>query len=138
MQSFSESGHGIYAVIERKEKRFIGKCGLQLTENTELTELDFLFYSDAITKGFAAEALMGVLRSAFNDFEIEKVVSHIHHENKQSIQEMEKIGMCYGQNTKFDGTGMVVYSIEKPIESVDSIFRSPYQNSPRLSSPVWS
>lgn len=133
MLNFNEAGYGEFAVIERKEKKFIGKCGLQYHENTGLTELGYLFSHETCDKGYATEASMQVLRTAFNEWGIDKIVAVAHSENRTSTQVMEKIGMIYEKQARFYNNEMVLYSLEKPKENPDSIFEHSYQNSPRLS-----
>ncbi len=129
---FTESAYGEFVVIERKEKRVIGKCGLQQLENSGLTELQFTFTPDALAKGYAVEASMEVLRSAFNDWGLEKIVAIAQSNNRHSLQVIERIGMHYEQYCRFYNREMILYSLEKPKESTDSIFERSYQNSPRL------
>ena len=129
---FTKSGYGEFVVIERKEKRVIGKCGLQQLENSGLTELQFTFTHDVLAKGYAIEASMEVLRSAFNDWGLDKIVAVAHTNNRHSLQVIERIGMHYEQYCRFYNSEMVLYSLEKPKESTDSIFEPSYQNNPRL------
>lgn len=133
MRNFMKSGYGEYAVIERKEKRFIGRCGLQPLENSGFTELDYLFMPDCWGKGYATEASMEVLRSAFNDWGFERIVAVTSETNKASARVLEKIGMQKGGLGRFYGSEMVIFSLEKPKESSDSLFRQSYHQSHRLS-----
>ena len=132
MSNFESSGYGEFAVIERKEKRFIGRCGLQLLENTGLIELDYLFLPDWWHKGYATESAMAILRSAFNDWGLETVVGVVRQDNKASARVLEKIGMSFKSHVFYYNCDMLLYSLEKPTHTSDSIFRNSYQNSERL------
>ena len=133
IRNFGESRYGEFAVIERKEKKFIGKCGLQRLDTSGLAELDYLFSSETHDKGYETEASMQVLRTAFNEWGFEKIVAASHCENRTSALVMEKIGMIYEKQTRIYDREMVLYSLEKPKEATDNIFARSYQNSPRLS-----
>ena len=129
---FNKSGCCEFAVIERKEKKFIGWCGLQQDENSDLPALCFLFTPDALAKGYAIEALLQMLRTAFSEWGFEKIAALIHSENRTSIHVMEKIGMTYEKRTGSYDKVMVLYSIVKPNAATDSIFEHRHQNSPKL------
>jgi ribosomal-protein-alanine N-acetyltransferase len=133
MRDFAVSGFGIFAVIERKEKRFIGLCGLQDIGNKGIAELHFQFSDDSLSKGYAIEASMEMLRSAFNDWGFEQIGATSREENKAFMYVAEKIGMRPQVHGKSQNAGMISYSLEKPKETTDSIFQQSYQNSPRLS-----
>ncbi len=136
MRNFEEHQYGIFAVIERKEKRFIGRCGLQPLENSGLTELDFSFIPSAWGKGYATEAAMEVLRAACGDWGFEKVVAIAGEENRTSIRVMEKIGMIASGHRRFYENDVILYSYEKPKTIPDALFQSSYRQSSRLTMPA--
>jgi ribosomal-protein-alanine N-acetyltransferase len=129
---FEESGYGMFAVIERREKRFIGRCGLQPLENSGLIELGYTFIPSAWGKGYATESSLQVLRSAFNEWDLDKIVAIAKEENKASTRVMEKIGMVYSERSTFYNTEVVLYTIEKPQKILDNIFQKSFQNSSTL------
>lgn len=130
--NFDNTGYGEFAVIERKEKRFIGRFGLQVLENTGFMNIDYLFLPDWWHKGYATEGAMAILRSAFNDWGLETVVGVVRQDNKASARVMEKVGMSFKSHVFYYNCDMLFYSLEKPTHSSDSIFRNSYQNSERF------
>lgn len=132
MSNFESSGYGEFAVIERKEKRFIGHCGLQPIENTGLIELNYLFLPEWWHKGYATEGAMAILRSAFNDWDLERIVGLVLQGNKASARVLEKLGMSFEGEANFYNTEMLLYSLEKPVHTSDNIFKSNYQNRERF------
>src|SRR5690242_7338077 len=55
---FERTGFGIFAIFERKEKRFIGECGVRETGKKGVMELSCLLLPDSWNKGYATEAMM--------------------------------------------------------------------------------
>jgi ribosomal-protein-alanine N-acetyltransferase len=126
----------MFAVIERKEKRFIGRCGLQPLENSGLIELGYTFVPRAWGKGYATEAAMEVLRTAFGDWGLEKVVAIAKGENRASIRVMEKIGMQHCGRERFYGKDVVLYATQRQEKTVDSLFQCSFRQSSKLSMPA--
>ncbi|HYM19848.1 MAG TPA: GNAT family N-acetyltransferase [Candidatus Kapabacteria bacterium] len=113
ISEFHERGFGMFAVIDRKEKRFIGRCGLQTLDTTDMTELGYTFFPTAWGKGFATEASKAILQRAFDQWGLESVVAVANPENRVSVHIMEKIGMQYVRSDIFYGRQCVLYSISK-------------------------
>jgi ribosomal-protein-alanine N-acetyltransferase len=136
ISAFDKNHFGMFAVIERKEKRFIGLCGLQPLENSGLTELRFCFAPSTGGKGYATEAAMEVLRAAFGDWELEKIVALAETDGKSSARVLEKIGMVNSGNGKFYGKDVILYSVEKRPKPAGPVFQSNYRHNSRLSMPA--
>jgi ribosomal-protein-alanine N-acetyltransferase len=113
MTEFSERGFGMFAVIDRKEKRFIGRCGLQKLDNTDLLELGYTFVRSAWGKGYATESAKAVLQKALGEWALESVVAVAVPENTASVHVMEKLGMKYDRTETFYARSCVVYTISK-------------------------
>jgi len=135
--NFAKHGYGMFALFERKEKRFIGRCGLQPLEDSGLIELGYTLIPSAWGKGFATEASMEVLRSAFRDWGLEKVVAISLEENRASTRVMEKIGMIHGGRERFYNRDVVLYSAIKPEERVENIFQSSFRKQEKRIAAVY-
>ncbi|MFI5263369.1 MAG: GNAT family N-acetyltransferase, partial [Candidatus Kapaibacterium sp.] len=133
---FDENGYGMFAIIERKEKRLIGQCGLVLDQNSGLIELTFTLLPDAWGKGYATEACMEVLRFAFIELGIEKIISTLREENRASIRVLEKIGMAYSSRYKLSDQTVLLYKIERPLKAAGSLFQNTYSQRSKLSMPA--
>lgn len=136
MCNFERNDYGMFAVFERKEKRFISRCGLQPLENSGLIELSYTFVPSAWGKGYATEAAMEVLRAAFCDWGLEKVVAIAQEENRASTRVMEKIGMQNCGQGRFYDKDVVLYALEREKKTVDAVFQSSFRQSSRLNMPV--
>jgi RimJ/RimL family protein N-acetyltransferase len=95
LSSFRDNGFGMFAVIDRKSRRLIGRCGLQYLDNSPEIELGYLFEQDAWGKGYATESAKEVLRHGFQDLEMERIVAVTYPENTPSRRVLEKIGLKY-------------------------------------------
>ena len=113
ISEFSERGFGMFAVIDRREKRFIGRCGIQTLESTGLLELGYTFVKNAWGKGYATEASKAVLQKAFGEWGLDELVAIAVPENFASIHVMEKLGMKYDRAETFYGRYCKLYSIVK-------------------------
>ncbi len=136
MSRFEESEYGMFALFERKEKRFIGRCGLQPLEESGLIELGYMLLPGAWGKGYATEASMQVLRTAFGEWGLDRIVAIALEENKASTRVMEKIGMVYSGRNRFYNKDVALYALEKPKKPVDAIFQSTSVPRSKLSIPV--
>ncbi len=120
---FEERGWGMFAVIERREKRFIGCCGLQPLDATQMIELSFTLAKSAWGKGYATEASKLLLRKAFTDWGLETVVAIVQPENTSSTHIMEKLGMQYVRNGEFYHKNCALYALEKQPQPPTRPFR---------------
>jgi RimJ/RimL family protein N-acetyltransferase len=110
---FSELGFGMFAVIDRREKKFIGRCGLQKLDSSTLIELGYTFIKSAWGKGYATESSKAILHKAFGEWGLDTVVAVAVPENRVSVRVMEKLGMQYERSETFYGKTCVLYSILK-------------------------
>jgi len=122
------NGYGMLAVIERREKRFIGRCGLMKLDGSNEIELDFILSKDAWGKGFATEAAKEVLRYAFNVLKLPRIVGITHPRNLASQRVLEKLGMKHTAGRKhYHGMESVKYVIDNTVPK-------PFAYTSRLSS----
>ena len=70
---------------------------------------------------------MEVLRTAFSDWGLEKIVAISLEENRASTRVMEKLGMHKAGYDRFYGKDVVRYESEKPIEKEESIFQNSFR-----------
>jgi [ribosomal protein S5]-alanine N-acetyltransferase len=115
MAEFEAEGFGMLAVIERREKRFIGRCGLMRLEGGDEIELDFIFSKHAWGKGYATEAAKEVLRYAFNVLKLNRVVGVTHPNNLPSQRVLEKLGMQHTGRKQSHGMESLKYVIENKV-----------------------
>lgn len=114
--AFSEHGFGMYAVIDRKSRRLIGRAGLQYLDDTPEIELGYLFEKDSWGKGYATEAATEVMRHAFHDLELGRIVAVTYPENTPSRRVLEKVGMQYIGMANHRGVDCAKYEALPTIE----------------------
>ncbi len=120
---FDERGWGMFAVIERREKRFIGCCGLQPLDDTQMIELSLTLAKTSWGKGYATEASKLLLRKAFTDWGFETVVAIVEPGNTSTTHIIEKLGMQYIRNGEFYRKNCALYALEKQAQPPTRPFR---------------
>ena len=105
-------GFGIWAILN-KRKILIGRCGLNLIDETSEVEIDFLLTKKFWGKGYATEATKAVLEYGFKILNLDKIIALAKIENKASRKVMEKIGMRYLKDAQYSGILCAYYNINK-------------------------
>lgn len=98
-------GYGLFSVILKSDRSFIGDCGLEVMEvdGTSVTELGYDFRSDYWNQGLATEAAAAVRDYAFQVLRLPQLISLIRVENRASQRVAEKIGMTRrSEFTRYD------------------------------------
>lgn len=99
---FTQYGFGLFAVERKDTREFIGFVGLNkvrfniptlLDEQEPIIEIGWRLSDKHWGHGFAPEAGKRVLKGAFEEFGLKKVVSFTAKLNTKSIRVMEKIGL---------------------------------------------
>ena len=107
------TGIGFMAVIEKESGHFLGWCGLWVLKETSEIEIGYAVKKESWGKGYATEASQRVLRYAFEDLSLERVVAVAYPENSASINIMKKLGMsCVGVG-RFYEQELIQYAIRK-------------------------
>jgi len=136
ISDFDRNGYGMFAMIERKEKRLIGQCGLRLDEANGRIELGFTLLPESRGRGYATEACMEVLRFAFTEIGLEKIFATVPEEDRPSSRVLEKIGMVYSSREKLSDRMVVLYKIERPQKAAGALFLTTYSHIPKFSFPA--
>jgi RimJ/RimL family protein N-acetyltransferase len=95
IERYNENGFGLWAVIHKETKKFLGQCGLtkQKINGKEYLEIGYLFKKKYWRKGYAAEAAAGCRNYAFETLKAEKVYSIIRDSNRAAQNVAKRIGM---------------------------------------------
>lgn len=86
-------GMGVWIVESKMSSEFIGAAGLTYNTNKAEVELGYRLARVQWKKGYATEVSTELLRYAFQDLKVSKVIASTHEENLPSQQVLEKIGM---------------------------------------------
>ncbi|HEX2143541.1 MAG TPA: GNAT family N-acetyltransferase [Glycomyces sp.] len=105
--AWAERGYGTFAVEIRESGEFAGFAAMApptfLPEIMPVIEVGWRLRRDLWGKGYATEAAREVIRFAFEEVGLDRVVSCIHSENAASIRVAEKLGMALERETVVPG-----------------------------------
>lgn len=110
---YKKYGFGRWAVILNSTNEFIGWCGIKYTKEKDEHDIGFRFFRKYWGHGYASESAAACVDYAYNTLNIKKLYGRAMKENIASIRVLEKIGMKYSHDFKFDNTDGVVYIKKK-------------------------
>lgn len=126
-EHFRKHSFGLYALELRENRSFIGFLGLSVpafeAHFTPCVEIGWRLAVDYWGRGLATEGAREMLRHAFEDLQLEEVVSFTVPANIRSRRVMEKIGMTHNPADDFDHSNLpeghplrrhVLYRAQKP------------------------
>jgi ribosomal-protein-alanine N-acetyltransferase len=93
MEFWRKNGFGQFGVFGKESDKLVGYCGLKPLEDTKEIEIYYGFFRDSWGNGYATESATAVLRFAFEDAGLERVIGVTHTENYASQKVLEKIGL---------------------------------------------
>jgi RimJ/RimL family protein N-acetyltransferase len=121
-------GWGLWAVEELATGRFVGFTGLNVpgfdAPFLPAVEIGWRLRRDAWGLGYATEAARGVLVAAFEDLELDEIVSFTATANVRSQAVMRRIGMTTDQSEDFQHPAIpegspvrshVLYRLRRPV-----------------------
>lgn len=91
---FGKAGEWIqYAILERLTGQLVGDCAIKLDEqDTRLAEIGITISHLQQQKGYAKEAMKGILKFLFEEQQIHRVTEIVDAENLASIQLLKSTG----------------------------------------------
>jgi [ribosomal protein S5]-alanine N-acetyltransferase len=103
-----EAGWFQFALEDRETGRFIGDCGLKILESdNRLAEIGYTFERPSWNRGYATEAVRGLLDYAFSVFPLHRISASVDPLNTASVRVLEKAGFVkeahFRQSTWFKG-----------------------------------
>lgn len=112
-QSYIKYGFGRWGVEIRETGELIGWCGLKYTPELDEFDVGFRFFKQFWNQGFATESAMKCLEIGFQEFAMERIVGRAMTENLGSIRVLQKIGLSFVSDYKFDEEEGVLYAINQ-------------------------
>ncbi len=111
IRRYKENGFGLWAVVRKADKAFLGDCGITLQDidGRLLPEIGFHIISDYRNMGYASEAAAACREYATGRLEFDRVYSYTHIDNQASRRVALKNGMKEIKKYFKDGTELVVY-----------------------------
>jgi ribosomal-protein-alanine N-acetyltransferase len=112
---WEEHGFGMWALVVKDDGRFAGWCGFGYGHGLGDAELSYTLARRYWGQGLATEAVRRVLRYAFEQVVLPRVVGVARIENTASQRVMLRVGMTLRQNIQYDDKEALMYAIENPI-----------------------
>ncbi len=112
---WSERGHGLLAVLDRRTGAFLGRCGLRHWPPFGETELGWALRRDAWDHGYATEAARATAEWGFSEFEMPYLTAMIHPDNVRSIRVAERLGLTPLRDDVLLGDPVVVYALDRAL-----------------------
>lgn len=90
--SYAQHGHGLNLVVLRATGDPIGMCGLLKRDTLEAPDIGYAFVPEYWGAGYAVEAAEAVLASAWQDFDMTRVLAITNQHNDPSQRLLLKLG----------------------------------------------
>lgn len=103
-------GFGRWAVIEKESKEKWGWCGLKKRDNGEI-DMGYRIFRRYWGKGCATECGRAVLKYAFDDLGIKRIIAEAVEQNTSSFKVMEKLGFEFLENGEDHGFMTRIYQL---------------------------
>lgn len=115
-RNYATYGFGLWAVILKESKQFIGDCGItmQNINGAMRPEIGYHINIAYTGQGYATEAAVACRNYAFDVLEFDAVYSYMKYTNLASQRVAEKTGMSLSTEFKDDNSSMTkVYAMTK-------------------------
>lgn len=94
LNSFSVQGYGIWLCFEKNSDRLAGFSGLLQFSPEQPPSLIFGLHPHFWGRGYAQEAANSILRYAFEELNLEKIIADADEPNRASIRVLNALGFC--------------------------------------------
>lgn len=104
---------GLWATIDRRTNRFIGRCGLipwTIDDRLEI-ELAYLIAKDYWRQGLATEAAEAIVQYAFNELGLMRLIALIDEKNVASIRTAKRVGFRFEREVVVDGSRALLFAL---------------------------
>jgi RimJ/RimL family protein N-acetyltransferase len=109
----AERGHGIFALLDRSDSRFLGRVGLKYWPQFQETELGWVLRRDAWGHGYATEAARVCLDWGFETLPVPYFTAMIAPGNERSIRVAQRLGFEPAREDVLLGDPVIVYRVER-------------------------
>jgi RimJ/RimL family protein N-acetyltransferase len=107
-------GYGVWAVIHKKDDRFIGRCGIANVHDFADRELVYTFARAYWGQGYATEAARAALDYAFTYLKLPRVIALAVADNLASRNVMRKLAMTFEKVVPFLGHEAMLHGLNNP------------------------
>ncbi len=114
LKRYDQYGHGVWAVISKKEESFLGDCGLvmQDVDGTMELEVGYHFIPSHWGRGYATEAARACMQYAKDVLGSNRIISMIRPENSGSRGVAERNGLRIEKEIFWRGYTHCVYAAD--------------------------
>ena len=123
---YQEFGLGFFCVFEKHTGNFIGQAGLfhlAFNINQPDIELAYRFLPEYWGQGYATECAKALIQWGFETLKLPKIIALAHPDNLNSIRVLEKAGLNFIGNQKFQGHRLPFYEITRTIATSTEIIQ---------------
>lgn len=108
---------GLWATIDKKNGRFIGRCGLLPWEIDGRAEVEVAYMIDKAYwgQGLGTEAAQGIMAHGFGTLKLSRLICLIDPGNVASVRVAEKIGMVFEKEGRDQEGPFLLYAKEAAI-----------------------
>jgi len=106
-------GYGVWAVVEKRTGKLIGRIGFMNPAGWPGFELGWVLGRDSWGRGYATEGARRALEHAFTQMNREHLISLIAPENLSSIKVAERLGETVEGKTEVLGRNVLIYGISR-------------------------
>ena len=107
-------GYGHWVVEEKATGDFVGRIGFMNPDGWPAFEIGWTLGRQFWGKGYATEGGRKALEYAFNELDMDHVISLIHPDNLGSIRVAERLGEKLEGQTELVGIRLQIYGIDRP------------------------
>jgi ribosomal-protein-alanine N-acetyltransferase len=115
MEAYTRQGYGHLAVLDRKTRSVLGRCGLahwEIEGDSEL-EIGYALVRSAWGRGFATEAGRAVRDYAVTALGQTRLIALVAYGNERSARVAERLGMTHERDAEFHGKTHRLYSLNR-------------------------
>lgn len=113
LKHWDKHDFGIWGIVDKANGALIGRCGLNMIDETSEVEVDFVLAPNSWGRGYATEAAKAALAYGFQKLKLQNIIGLAKPENTASRRVIEKIGMQFKRNTEYWGITCAYYAISK-------------------------
>jgi ribosomal-protein-alanine N-acetyltransferase len=114
MDHWLAHGYGIWAVLRKADRQFIGRCGIATVHDDLEHELVYTLGRAYWGHGYATEAARAAIEHGFTQLKFPRVIALAVAENLASRNVMRKVGMTFEKVIPFLGHEALRHRLDNP------------------------
>jgi RimJ/RimL family protein N-acetyltransferase len=112
-REWRERGHGMFAVLDPRDGRFLGRAGLKYWPQFDETEVGWALRRDAWGQGYATEAARAILDWGFEVLPAPYFTAMIHPDNERSLHVARRLGLSPLRRDVLYDSPVVVHAVAR-------------------------